>query len=572
MPAKKVAAVVTVYRKWSHADVILRHLLNGYPDGTKPDLELVSLYTDQVPKGDMSRDLAKKHGFKIFDNIADCLTLGGKSLAVDAVLSIGEHGDYSTNAKGQILYPRRRFFEEICKVLEKSEKSVPVFSDKHLAATWDDAKWMYDRARKLMLPFMAGSSVPVTWRKPNLVLPKGCELTGAVQIGYGPFEGYGFHALEGLQCMVERRAGGETGVKAVTAHTGQAITEAFDGQVWGLGGPAGRYIRRNVMWENFDKYPWAGQLFDAAVKLVPAHASGDMRRIMAATQDSGVIEIEYRDGLRAFMVMPNGWIHEGDGGGFIFAGQRKGQEKPDACHFYLHGNEPFAHFAELTKAIDSLVRTGHAPYPVERTLLTTGIIEAVMTSRHENGKRIETPHLEIKYTPSRNGGQRRAKSHRCRSRDSGETAWPAPDTTNPTKRTSGTMRTTTTRTTRRRTRQGCTMMTAPRRSRAHTAARRSSKTQSAARSAGGISRRKTRRRWASLGRGGCLCCWRWPRQCCGLQGEVRFLASYSIHPAGRMKPFWMSAITSRRVVSSQRYFAARVAAAAPRSFAPARFA
>ncbi len=104
---------------------------------------------------------------------------------------------------------------------------MPVFNDKHLAATWDDAKWMYDRARKLMFPFLAGSSMPVTWRKPELTLPKGCELTGAVQIGYGPFEGYGFHALEGLQCMVERRKGGETGVKAVTCLTGEAMWEAL---------------------------------------------------------------------------------------------------------------------------------------------------------------------------------------------------------------------------------------------------------------------------------------------------------------------------------------------------------
>lgn len=400
MPPKKVAAVVTEYRKWSHADVILRNLLDGYPDGTKPDLELVSLYTDQVPKGDMSRDLEKKHGFKIFATIADCLTLGGKTLAVDAVLSIGEHGTYPDNEKGQKLYPRRRFFEEICAVFEKSGKSVPVFSDKHLAATWDDAKWMYDRARKLMFPFTAGSSLPVTWRKPDLVLPKGCELTGAVQIGYGPFEGYGFHALEALQCMVERRAGGETGVKAVTCHSGKAITDALDGRLWALGGPAGRAVARDVTWEAFDKHPWAQPLLDAAVKLVPAHAAGDMRRLMANAKDSGVFEIEYRDGLRAFVVMPNGWIHEGDGGGFVFAGQRKGAKDPDACHFYLQQPDPFAHFAELTKAIDSMVRTGHAAYPVERTLLTTGILDAVMTSRHEKGKRVETPHLEIKYAPT----------------------------------------------------------------------------------------------------------------------------------------------------------------------------
>jgi hypothetical protein len=336
----------------------------------------VSLYTDQVPKTDMSRDLARKHGFKITETIAEALLLGGKTLAVDAVLSIGEHGKYEDNEKGQKLYPRRRFFEEICKVFEKTEKSVPVFNDKHLAATWDDAKWMYDRARKLMVPFLAGSSLPVTWRKPDLVLPKDCELVGAVQIGYGPFEGYGFHALESLQCMVERRKGAETGVKRVTCHTGM------------------------TMWDAFDKHAWTKPLFDAMLKLVTAHARGDVREVSAKDKDAGVFEVEYRDGFRAFVVMPNGWIHENDGASFYFAGQRKGVEKPDVCHFYLQQPDPFAHFAELTKAIDSLVRTGHAPYPVERTLLTTGILDAVMTSRHEKGKAIDTPHLAIAYKPT----------------------------------------------------------------------------------------------------------------------------------------------------------------------------
>ena len=173
----------------------------------------------------MGRDLAKKYGFTIYDSIDKALTLGGKALAVDGVLCIGEHGKYPTNARGQILYPRRRFFEEVCKVFEASKKSVPVFNDKHLAAEWKDAKWMYDRARELFVPFLAGSSMPVTWRRPELKLAKDCELTEAVRIGYGPFEGYGFHALEGLQCMVERRKGGETGVKAGAVPPGRGDVE-----------------------------------------------------------------------------------------------------------------------------------------------------------------------------------------------------------------------------------------------------------------------------------------------------------------------------------------------------------
>src|SRR5947209_3332738 len=183
---KKVAAIVTEYRHWSHADVIVGKILEGYNQdgGPGPNLKLVSMYVDQFPANDMSRALARKHGFTIYDSIPAALTLGGKELAVDGVLCIGEHGNYPTNAKGQILYPRRRFFQEVAAVFAKLNQSVPVFNDKHLAATWADAKWMYDRARELHVPFMAGSSMPVTWRRPPLNLPKNCDLIEAVQIGY----------------------------------------------------------------------------------------------------------------------------------------------------------------------------------------------------------------------------------------------------------------------------------------------------------------------------------------------------------------------------------------------------
>jgi hypothetical protein len=378
MAKKKVAAIVTEYRKTSHADVIVSKILEGYnhDGGIGPNLELVALYVDQFPEKELSRGLAAKHGFKIYDSIAAAVTRGGERLAVDGVLCIGEHGTYPTNDRGQILYPRRRFFEEVCKVFAKSQRSVPVFNDKHLAATWIDAKWMVDRARELFVPFLAGSSLPLTWRRPPLDLPKNCELVEAVQIGYGPFEGYGFHALEGLQCLAERRKGGETGVKAVQCLQGEA------------------------MWQAMDQGRWSKEILEAALPLVPAHAQADMRTITAKTKDAGVFLIEYADGFRAAVAMLNGWIYEGDGGAFLFAGKLKDQAKPLATLYYLQQPEPFAHFAFQLKAIDAMIQTSHAPYPVERTLLTTGILEAVMTSRTENNRRVETPHLAIRYQPT----------------------------------------------------------------------------------------------------------------------------------------------------------------------------
>ncbi|MSR31310.1 MAG: hypothetical protein EXR99_07385 [Gemmataceae bacterium] len=376
-PKKKVAAIGTVYHRHSHCDVILGKILEGfnYDGKAGPNMELASLYIDQINKNDMSRDLAKRYGFRLANSMADALTLGTGKLAVDGVICVGEHGAYPDNAKGQKLYPRRRFFEAVDQVFTASKKGVPLFNDKHLGPQWEDAKWMYDMARRHHVPFLAGSSLPVTWRKPHLDIPKGTPLKEAVQIGYGPFEGYGFHALESLQCLVENRQGGETGVKAVRSLSG------------------------NAMWEAWDAEKWPNDLLEAALARVPAHANGELRKVSAATKDAGIFFIEYTDGFRAAMVMPNGWIHEGDGGGFCFATKLPGKT-PIACQFYLQNTDPFGHFAELVKAIDHLVNTMHEPYPPERTLLTSGILDAAMTSRFQNGKRVETPHLNIRYEGS----------------------------------------------------------------------------------------------------------------------------------------------------------------------------
>jgi hypothetical protein len=375
---KKVAALVTEYRLHSHADEIVGKILEGFDHqgGPGPNLRLVALFVDQFPATDLSRALAKKHHFTIAETIEGALTLGGKQLAVDGVLCIGEHGRYPTNAKGQILYPRRRFFEGVANTFAKYRKSVPVFNDKHLAATWADAKWMYDKARELFVPFLAGSSLVTTWRRPPLKLPVGCPLVEAMQIGYGPVEGYGFHALEALQCLAERRKGGETGVKAV------------------------QYLSGEDIWRAMDQGRWSKRLLEAGLKLMTAHAQGDYRTITAKTADAGVFLIEYRDGFKAAVPILNGYTYEGDGGAFIFAGQLQGRDQPAVTLFYQQLFSPMAHFAYQVRAIDALVQTGHAPYPVERTLLTTGILDAVMTSRAEKNRRVETPHLDIRYQPT----------------------------------------------------------------------------------------------------------------------------------------------------------------------------
>src|SRR5207247_1385815 len=196
---------------------------------TESRCDVVSLFGDQFPAGrDMARAVSKVYSIPIFSTIAGALTLGGKELAVDAVLSIGEHGDYPRNSKGQREYPRKRFFDEIVAVFRESRRVVPVFNDKHLSYRWDWAKAMYDTARELKIPLMAGSSVPLAQRIPALEIPAGTKISEAVSIHGGGLDSYDFHALEVMQSLVENRAGGESGVARVQYLTGDALWKAAD--------------------------------------------------------------------------------------------------------------------------------------------------------------------------------------------------------------------------------------------------------------------------------------------------------------------------------------------------------
>jgi len=105
---KRIAVVTTVYRYLSHAQHLVDRFLVGYPrDGAwhKPDMKVVSLYVDQKPDGDQSAVRAKEFDFQVYPTIPETLRAGASKLAVDAVMVIGEHGDYKRNDKGQVLYP-----------------------------------------------------------------------------------------------------------------------------------------------------------------------------------------------------------------------------------------------------------------------------------------------------------------------------------------------------------------------------------------------------------------------------------------------------------------------------------
>lgn len=367
---KKVAAIVTAYYRYSHADNIVTRFMEGYSIVGKsypPPCKVASLYIEQTPETDIGRALAKQWGVPLVKSPADALTLGGDKLAVDGVLLIAEHGDYPINDKGQKLYPRRRFFEEVVKVFRASKRTVPVFNDKHLAYCWADAKWMYDQSKELGIPIMAGSSVPVTWRKPDLQPELGVEWERALAVGYGHpsyAEAFGYHPLEALQVMMERRKGGETGVKAV------------------------QYLEGKEAWEAARAGKWERQLLEAALHTVPVRGPGKVEEDDPAPL---VYLIEYRDGLQAAVYVSPRHCQE-----FAFAGRVKGKVEPAACWFDMPRPQR-DHFSFLVQGVARMMLTGKPTYPVERTLLTTGMVDALLESKLQGQRRIDTPELGVKY-------------------------------------------------------------------------------------------------------------------------------------------------------------------------------
>lgn len=370
---KKVAAVVTVYHYYSHADVLIGRLMSGYSANAKwtpSRARVVSLHADQVPPAtDMSRDLAARNGFRRYSNVRDTLTLGGKSLAVDGVVFIGEHGDYPTNDVGQILYPRYELFNQIMDVYEQSGRSVPTFFDKHFSYSWEKAKAIYDRAKKIGFPFMAGSSIPLTIRSPRLDPPLETPITEAVALGFGAPDAYGFHTLEGLQCLVERRKGGESGIASVQWIEGQDI------QTWSDSAQGA--------WSK----PLFQPLFEEAQKLngVPVLALPEEH-----SRKSVLFVLHYRDGLKAAaLILPRNV-------GFSAAIRVNGQAAPLFTTYSLPVSRPLPNWDGMAFCVDRFLETGKAPNPVERTLLTTGALAFCFESKRQ-GRSIETPQLHIQY-------------------------------------------------------------------------------------------------------------------------------------------------------------------------------
>lgn len=356
----------------SHADWIINKLLDGYwwrGAYTPSQVEVVSVYIHQFDTSLLGQKVCKAKGIPIYKSVGEAVTLGGRELAVDGVVIVCEHGNYPTDLKGHWLLPRWWIYQQVIRVFEQSQRSVPVFNDKHLSYNWDDAKWMFDKSRELDFPLTGGSSIPAYFRTPEIELDVDTPIKNSIVVGDAADEGAIFHCVDVLQAFADRRKGGETGVRSVQS------------------------IRGPETWDWVERNPWAGNLLEAVRK------NFDLKPgFFQEGREPKICIVEYNDGTNAAVLA-------GEGVGWTYAGAIEGQKDPTIVSM-LGWPGPISQYHAANAHEHWLIEmmlTRKEPFNAERLLLSTGIVNYYMDSNWQDGRysavgrRIETPFLNMRY-------------------------------------------------------------------------------------------------------------------------------------------------------------------------------
>jgi len=196
--------------------------------------------------------------------------------------------------------------------------------------------------------------------------------------GVGESDAMDYHALEAMQSMVERRKGGETGVKAVQLIEGDAVWKA---------GEEGRWSKE-LLTAALSRSDTLQGLTMTGGRTQDLVRNGQLPRLV---KNPCAYFIEYNDGLKTTLLMLNGAV-----GDFNFAA-RVEDLGVQSTQFLLTPEPNVTYSACLIGKVEEMFASGKAPYPVERTLIVCGILESCLTSRAEGHKRLETPYLTVRY-------------------------------------------------------------------------------------------------------------------------------------------------------------------------------
>lgn len=370
----KIAVIATVWYPFSHADVIVTRWLQPFPTDagngwSGSDFTIASVSLEQTPANDIGRQICADHGIPVMETIREALTLGGEKLAVDAVLLIGEHGDYPKNEFGQKLYPRKEMFDAITAVFRETGQTAPVFNDKHLSWDFKLSGEMIATARELNFPLFAGTSLTHCPYDPGMPLSPGEGVSEVLALFFEDPEHYGFHSMEFVQSLIEQRPGGETGIESLRFLDDQVVRDAL--------------ARGEIS---------SDLLLSTLVRLGFPDDPGTLPFVLSRAQDLIGYQLKYRDGLRVTHLripkLVSNWA----------VAVRTAEGNIRSCTVTSGGmTEFFSNFAHLDARLDDFFRSHQAPSPVLRTHLVAGALQLVLQAQRKNGQWVETPSLAVAY-------------------------------------------------------------------------------------------------------------------------------------------------------------------------------
>ena len=269
--------------------------------------------------------------------------------------------------------------ERLKEVLLNMPQGARCFVHGAIGTTMESARQLEKLASSRRVTLLAGTPLGVTWRLPPVEIPKRARLKDALIVVQGKAPAAEFDGLEGLMPLIERRRGGEKGIRSV------------------------RFLEGDALWRAGEAGQWSWPLLASALSRSDSPQGDSVRD--GRTQDLaglGLVQklareprgwvMEHRDGLRSAILVLDGVIADynfavltSDGG--IISAQ---VYRPPA---------PADHqFTRLAEVIEDFFRSGMRPWPVERSILIAGLLEVFRNPASRSGQLIPTPGLGLTYS------------------------------------------------------------------------------------------------------------------------------------------------------------------------------
>jgi hypothetical protein len=262
--------------------------------------------------------------------------------------------------------------------LQRAPEGAACFVHGVLASSLGDARQQIQLAKSRKISLLAGTPLAVTWRLPDIDLPLGTPLSEALIVVQGKALAAELSGLDGLLPIIERRKGGEAGVKRVRFFEGQNLWRAGEKKLWSWPLLAAAISRSDSPQGDPVKDGRTQDL--VGLGLVPK----------LATEPRGWL-LEHRDALRSAILVLDGVVADYNFAvrardGRIFSAQLF-RPPPPGEH----------HFSKLVAALEDFFRTGKPPWPVQRNLLVAGLLEIFARPSTRSAERVDTPKLAIEY-------------------------------------------------------------------------------------------------------------------------------------------------------------------------------